>query len=69
MIQDKKWMEAIKELLVDTNYDININSTVDTFKVVYGIYMAKNAENIRRQKEDPRYTGQTSGGNIVGVEV
>lgn len=34
---------------------------------INAIYMSKNEENIRRQKEDPRYTGRKEG-NILGVK-
>lgn len=44
------------------------NSLRDTMTVMYGLYMAKREENIRRQNNDPRYTGKTEG-EIVGVKV
>ena len=40
----------------------------DSLQVIYGIYMAKREENIRRQRSDPRYTGESSG-EVVGVDV
>lgn len=39
----------------------------DIFTNMYGIYMAKREENIRRQNNDPRYTGKTTG-EVVGVK-
>ena len=44
------------------------NSLKDVFSAIYGLYMAKREENIRRQNNDPRYTGKDEG-EIVGVEV
>jgi len=40
----------------------------DLLVIIAGIYMDKNKENVRRQKEDPRYTGKETG-NIVGEKV
>lgn len=47
---------------VFTSYNYN-----DTLQLIYGIYMAKRFENIRRQEDDPRYTGRDSG-KVVGIE-
>lgn len=41
---------------------------VDSLQLIYGIYMAKRSENIRRQADDPRYTGRNNG-KVVGIEV
>jgi len=46
----------------------NIYNLGDTLQLIYGIYMAKRTENIRRQTNDPRYTGENTG-KIIGVDV
>jgi len=70
MMQDERWLKAVKKLIqsTDEKIEININSVKDVFKIVYGVYMGKLSENLRRQKEDPRYTGKQEG-NIVGISV
>ncbi len=66
----KIWMHSLEELVQSVDPTITLTDTnmKDFFRILYGVYMAKNAENIRRQNNDPRYTGQ-SDGEIVGVEV
>ncbi len=52
--------------LIDINF--NPNNLKDVMTVIYGLYMAKREENIRRQNNDPRYTGKKEG-EIVGIKV
>jgi len=53
----------IKYLDVDIEY-----STENILKLMYAVYMATREENIRRQNNDPRYTGKNEG-EVVGVNV
>jgi hypothetical protein len=56
------------ELIRDMNFKhSNEVSFVDTLKIIYTIYMAKRTENIRRQQNDPRYTGKKEG-EVVGID-
>lgn len=70
MFQDSRSLEAVKNLIdsVDRDVKLDIESIGDVFKLVYGTYMGKLEENLRRQREDPRYTGQNEG-KVVGFEV
>lgn len=70
LLQDKTWLSSVYKLIKteDKNIELNLDSTKDIFKIIYGIYMSKMAENLRRQKEDPRYTGKNEG-NIIGINV
>jgi hypothetical protein len=54
--------------LLDQKPAFDSTSIRDILSVMYGLYMAKREENIRRQNNDPRYTGKTEG-EIVGIEV
>lgn len=54
--------------LLDQKPAFDSTSIRDILSVMYGLYMAKREENIRRQNNDPRYTGKTTG-EIVGIEV
>jgi len=54
--------------LFNSEMTFSCNSLKDVFSAIYGLYMAKREENIRRQNNDPRYTGKDEG-EIVGVEV
>jgi len=54
--------------LLNRKPPFNSFSIRDVFSAMYGLYMAKREENIRRQNNDPRYTGKDSG-EIVGIAV
>jgi hypothetical protein len=54
--------------LLDQKPVFNSESIKDVLSIMYGLYMAKREENIRRQNNDPRYTGKAEG-NIIGIEV
>jgi hypothetical protein len=47
---------------------VSTENTNQALKLLYSIYLAKRDENIRRQKEDPRYKIKATG-NIVGDRV
>ncbi|MDD3263436.1 MAG: hypothetical protein PHT94_00910 [Candidatus Nanoarchaeia archaeon] len=58
----------INRMLENDNLELDKANKNDVYKFIYGVYMAKNNENIRRQLEDPRYTGKENG-TVIGVEV
>ena len=44
--------------LLDDRYNFSGDNLGDILIFMYGVYMAKREENIRRQLDDPRYTGR-----------
>lgn len=58
-------MQFIYDLIPDIKYRTTV--LIEIFSNMYGIYMAKREENIRRQNNDPRYTGNATG-EVVGVK-
>jgi len=56
------------DVLYNNEYVFRSSCYIDALYVIYGVYMAKRSENIRRQHNDPRYTGKSEG-SIVGIEV
>lgn len=55
-------------VLYDDEYPYSGSDYLDALYIIYGIYTAKRSENIRRQHNDPRYTGKNEG-SVVGIEV
>jgi len=66
-----KCINIISTCINTINYLLNIELEYDldsVFKIINATYLTKREENIRRQLNDPRYTGKAEG-EIVGVEV
>lgn len=63
-----KLSEDFIDVLYNNEYVFRSSCYIDALYVIYGVYMAKRSENIRRQHNDPRYTGKSEG-SIVGIEV
>lgn len=59
--------ETVQKLL-DNKHTFKGDNLGDILLMMFGIYMAKREENIRRQLNDPRYTGREEG-EIVGTKV
>lgn len=53
----------VKFLDLDLEYSLD-----NVLYLMYAVYMAKREENVRRQNNDPRYTGKNEG-EVVGVNV
>lgn len=62
-----QYISGINELF-DYKYDFRFENIADIVVVIYIIYISKREENIRRQINDPRYTGKNDG-EIVGIDL